>query len=275
MTGDIGVLAVHGVGTQDERFADAFWEKLVGEIRARGFDPSRVRWRPAFWADVLAAKQRDLWRRLRLDRLRWDPLRRFVVDVLGDATAYRVTGRGHRDVYKAIQEVIRRNLADLRKQLGELDKPLVVVAHSLGSHIISNYTWDAQHERRRLYADFDEWSAFERMETLTGIVTVGSPIPLFTLAYEDVKAITFPPLSLPEHLRGAARWLNLFDADDVLGYPLRGLSDSYAQAVGEDREINVGGPVNSWNPTSHGKYWGDGNFVRPVAGLITRILAAV
>ena len=112
------------------------------------------------------------------------------------------------------------------------------------------------------------------METLAGLVTFGSNIPLFTLCLDEIVAIQFPVPTLTGPLRAAARWLNFFDADDVLGYPLRPLSPTYHDAVSADLQIDVGSPLRSWNPLSHEEYWTDNDFTAPVATLIRELLAA-
>ena len=135
------------------------------------------------------------------------------------------------------------------------------MAHSLGSIIMSNYVWDIQ---KGLF-NTSGMSAFEKMETLAGIITFGSPLPMFTFAYDPVDAIEFPPAGLSAALKRKAKWLNFFDSDDVLAYPLKQVSPSYEQAVTEDLEINVGGILSSWNPLSHTKYWTDNDFTKPVS----------
>src|SRR5207245_7973408 len=121
----------------------------------------------------------------------------------------------------------------------------VLIAHSLGSVIMSNYIWDEQTGKGLGSIPF------ARMETLTSLVTFGSTIPLSTLALDDVLSITFPPPTLPGHLRGYAQWLNFFDADDALGYPLKPLSASYDHAVSADLEINVGNLYTAWTTIAH------------------------
>ena len=91
---------------------------------------------------------------------------------------------------------------------------------------------------------------------------------------DEIVAIRFPVPTLSGPLREAARWLNFFDADDVLGYPLRPLSPSYHDAVTADLQINVGSPLRSWNPLSHEEYWTDNDFTAPVATLIRELLDA-
>jgi hypothetical protein len=150
----------------------------------------------------------------------------------------------------------------------------VIVAHSLGSVIASNYVWDAQRDRPAARATYEGATAFERGATLAGLATCGSPIALFTLALGEVVSIEFPAPGLPPALRAAARWVNFFDADDALAYPLRPLSPSYAAAVSADRAINVGRVTTSWNPASHTAYLDDDSFIEPAAELIRDVVRA-
>ena len=172
------------------------------------------------------------------------------------------------DMYRQIHNRIHQSLARLRSNLGNQDKPLIVIAHSLGSVILSNYIWDEQTNQGL------GTNPFERMETLASIVTFGSNIPLFTLALDDIECITFPPPTLPAKLKTRAKWLNFFDGDDVLGYPLKPLSTSYRQTVTADLQINAGGLFTSWNPISHTEYWTDTDFTKPVAQLICDLVKA-
>jgi len=171
-------------------------------------------------------------------------------------------------MYRQIHTRIHRHLAKLRFTLGDQDKPLIIIAHSLGSAILSNYIWDEQKNNGL------GTNPFERMETLTSIVTFRSNIPLFTLALDNIECINFPPHTLPPNLETKAKWLNFFDGDDVLGYPLKPLSPSYMQTVTEDLQINAGGLFTSWNPISHTEYWTDNDFTKPVAQLIYDLVNA-
>jgi hypothetical protein len=112
------------------------------------------------------------------------------------------------------------------------------------------------------------------METLAGLLTLGSTIPFFTLACEPVQSIVFPPPELPENFRRRAKWLNLYDADDVLGWPLKPLSDSYHDAVAEDMEVDVCNILTAWNPANHQAYWTDDSVIKPAAYQLASILEA-
>ena len=268
MAAGLGVLIVHGMGAQPADFADAFVAEMQGRLLRLGVDPEAIAWRAGWWADIVNQREDKLWNTLSRDHtLRYDRTRRFVISHFGDALAYqRVPSQGM-DVYRAIHGRIREHLAALRDQMGG-DKPIVILAHSLGSAIVSNYIWDEQK------APTTGTTATQRMETVAGLVTFGSNIPLFTLCLDEVVAIRFPVPALDPSLRAAARWLNFFDADDVLGYPLRSLSASYHDAVSADLQINVGSALRSWNPLSHEEYWTDNDFTGLVASLIRELLAA-
>lgn len=276
----LGVLIVHGMGSERPDFAD----EVILELQGRIDDAAGICWRSAFWADLLSVKEDKLWKDISRDHdLDYVKIRKFVISAFGDAVAYqRVPGKGA-DIYTKIHERIHDHLVALRKELREglgdtaQDKPLVVMAHSLGGYIMSNYIWDRQHHPSLKFGTSD----FEVMKTLAGIVTFGCNISLFSLAYDPVVAIKFPPDELPDYfpvgtdpnkIKQAARWLNFYDPDDVLGYPLKPLSDSYNSTVSEDIDISAGGIFSSWNPLAHSEYWTDNDFTEPVAEMLTELL---
>ncbi len=152
------------------------------------------------------------------------------------------------------------------QQLAAKPKPMIVLAHSLGGHIMSNYIWDMQHSTNR------RTSAFERMDYLSEIITFGCNIPMFTFACNTVQPIELPPAALPDELKAPAKWVNYFDPDDVFGYPLKPINAEYNNVVSEDIAINVGNLLTSWNPASHGSYWTDNDFTHPVSEYLSRFL---
>jgi len=70
-------------------------------------------------------------------------------------------------------------------------------------------------------------NSFESMQNLAGIITFGCNIPLFTFAYNHVKPIEFPPSNLDSKLKQKAKWINYYDSDDILGYPLKPINAEY------------------------------------------------
>jgi hypothetical protein len=276
----LGVLIVHGMGSQRPDFADDMIDELERRINSAG----AICWEAAWWADILSPKEDALWASLsKNENLHYDHIRQFVISAFGDAIAYQRVPGERQDVYTEIHRRMHHHIARLRAALkagasdGAPDPPLVVMGHSLGSDILSNYIWDRQRGHGSGYGD----TPFEKMQTLAGILTFGCNIPLFTLPHDEIVSIQFPPAELPHNfpagtdpakLRAATQWLNFYDPDDVLGYPLKPLSASYARAVTKDLAINVGGILTSWNPLSHNQYWTDDSFTKPVAAMLAGLL---
>lgn len=268
MPATLGVLIIHRIGSQDDKFANP----MIEELKERISNHDGIRWQPIYWAPILSRKENNLLRQLFPEGKppHWFGLREFVMNYIGDATAYRYIPissskrKKMNDTYGKIHDRVHNAISRLRKRLGSADKPVIVMAHSLGSVIMSDYVWDRQ---KKQYGDPYGRTKFERMETLSGLITFGSPIPLFTLAYRPVKSIKFPAKTLPENLRKKAKWLNFYDSDDVFGWPLKHLSRSYQNAVTDDFPINVG-----LTPLCHHEYWTDDNFTEPVAEYISEIL---
>lgn len=268
MAPKVGVFVIHGIGVQESDYADEFVDEMKGRLKNLGVKTGDVKWESAYWANLLNDQEVELWNRVSQSHdLDWVTVRQFFINVFADAIAYQRRPHHPNDMYLEIHKRVHSHLVKLRSALGGVDRPLVIVAHSLGSVIMSNYIWDEQTDKG-LGAN-----PFERMETLSGLITFGSNIPLFTLALPKVESIEFPPAALPASLKLKAKWLNFFDGDDVLGYPLRGLSASYQKAVTADIQINVGSLFTSWNPVSHVEYWTDDDFTEPMADLIRDIVS--
>ncbi len=268
----LAVLVIHGIGSQagkdpaisgERTFSDRLYRKLRRRLGRRAM--GGVAWREVYWADVVERRQE---RDLIADRTRYRRIRTFLVKSIADAAAFQRREGVADNAYMLIHERVRQTMKDLERDV-EPGTPLVALAHSFGGHILSNYVWDMQ--RGKGQAE----TPFARMETLRRLVTFGCNIPLFTFAYEpeDVQPIDFPGGEPPSD---APWWSNYFDADDVLGFPLGPIGPAYTGMIErgelEDVRVNVGGPLTSWNPLSHDRYWTDRHFVRPVSGLFKNIL---
>lgn len=265
----VGVLLVHGMGAVSDDFAHDMVEELRERLAGRGLNRDEVAWQSVYWNPLLSPRENRLWIDLSAQNdLNWGRLRKFFLDAFGTVSAYRADRERPEGLYRKIHSAIHQGLQELRGKLGG-DKPLLVVAHSLGTTVISDYIWDRQQGRdQELYGG----SAFERMETLSGIVTLGSCIPLVAAACDPVTSFQFPPEALPAQLRKKAKWINLYDSDDVLGWPLKQLGPSYSQAVSEDMEVSVGNILTSWNPAHHAAYWSDENVIKPILYLLGSLL---
>ena len=266
MTQDISVAVIHGMGNQEPTFSYPMRDEINDELgKAKA---SRINWGEIYWADILAPRQIAYFNRARrsndLDLL---SLRKFFIEAFGDASAYRKTANRKDTAYEDIHERIDAEIKRLEDP-NQPRKPLIVMAHSLGGHIMSNYIYDMQKPGKRTISEFC------RMRTLAGFITFGCNIPLFTFAFDpiDVKPIKFPGSKLSPSNKALAKWLNFYDPDDVLGYPLKQVNDAYNRVVDRDIPINVGGILSAWNPMSHTKYWTDNDFTKPVVQFLSKFL---
>jgi len=277
MDKELAVVVIHGIGSQDPDYAESMIDELNSRVAGMGGDPNRLAWKAIYWADIVQPRQTEYLAKARRQAdLRYNSLRGFVVSNLGDATAYQRIGTGASgqsggaatSTYLAIHERIEESIRDLYlDKLNGANKPMVILAHSLGGHIMSNYIWDRQHA-----SDATGLSDFEQMETLAGIIMFGCNLPLFTFAYDPVVPIRFPGNQLPDDIKARAKWVNYYDPDDVLAYPLKAINSAYDAVVKADIEINVGNLLTSWNPLSHTGYWTDDDFTIPVAEFIKSLL---
>lgn len=150
--------------------------------------------------------------------------------------------------------------------LGEA-KPVIIIAQSLGCEQISNYIWDAMNGKRlfqRPGPGTPEKRNFRKLSTCRKFITTGCNIPIF-------RAGLNLPILFPRPNENFD-WQNYFDADDVLAYPIRNMSDSYNIDWISDNKVSVGGFLTGWNPACHRKYWTDKDVVKPIAAEIKSIL---
>ncbi len=265
----LAVALIHGIGDQpdsrDEDGLHSYARELVAALRRRlGAEAGEVAFQSQYWASVLA-----YLKRIEREPLGWRWLRRAVTLFLGDASGYRKVSAAYDTTYQQVHQHVRSGIMALRAKVGP-QTPLVILAHSLGGHIVSNFIWDQQKLNRTPSCSIDP---FLGLETLAGLVTFGCNIPLFTFAYEKVCPIRFPGHCLTPAIRQQARWLNVYAPADPLGYPLRPLQN-YAAVVHEDLALPVGPWYKRHTPLSHMEYWNDARFHDYLADYLRRLLAA-
>ncbi|MEM9840628.1 MAG: hypothetical protein AAF830_15930 [Pseudomonadota bacterium] len=270
----VAVAVIHGVGAQVRKdpmrtdqlsFSRGLHNKIRGELGGSVMQ-DQIAWREIFWSDILQERQDQYFSAIR-NIVRVGRLRRLVVSNFADALAFTRKGAAYDELNRRIVSVLH----DLKGDCPS-DTPLVILAHSFGGRIMSNYIYDLQQGIRT--AD----TAFERCETTARFVTFGCNLPLFTFSYpeEELEPIRYPGTSLPDEFRGEPWWANYYDRDDLLAYPIAPIGPKY-QALADrgelaETQINVGGLFSSWNTLSHNEYWTSPAFYQPVSGMLKRLL---
>jgi len=272
MTQKIAVAILHGAGTPKENFAEEMIKKISDGF-GKKLQKENLVFQSVFWSSIFETEQRKLWDRVQIgEGLDYNFLRRFVVELLADAVAYQPASVGDQN-YDKVHALLSQCLNSLQEKAGA-HAPLCVISHSLGSVIASNYFYDLQRKQKsigkftRRYMDD---TPLENGETLALFYSLGSPLALWTLRYNNFgDPIIVPPPSIQKYYPTIdGEWLNFYDKDDILAYPLKGLNHKYQNAVTKDVEVNVGGLLTSWNPFSHIKYDTDHSVIdRIVDGLV-------
>jgi hypothetical protein len=168
MAKKLGILIIHGMGNPEPTYAEGL---IRGLERRLGKRADAVDFEACFWSPILQAGQDATWERLAgCGEMAARRTRHWIVSTLGDPPAY-LSGffKEGQPAYGAIHQCVRSSLARLAASLGgaRTDKPLMVLAHSLGSVIVSNYIWDSNHDQA-VGRD-----PFEEMRTLTSLITYG------------------------------------------------------------------------------------------------------
>lgn len=278
MAQKIAVAIIHGIGRADPLFADRLTNALLRRCEECA---DHIVFRPVHWSPVLQDVEDELWRRVnRGGELDYRRARRLMVDFFADAIAYQITP-DDRYAYDRVHGVVAETLRDLARTAGP-QAPLCIIAHSLGTIIASNYIYDLQTERVRpilpdtVRAEMGD-TPLERGETFSLFYTMGSPLALWSMRYHEFgRPIRFPdPLAASYYPALRSEWINFYDDDDIVAYPLRTLNDAYNQVVTADMAINVGGPATSWTPLSHLEYWDDLSVIEPIAAGLRRAWQSV
>ena len=267
----LALLTLHGMGDTSPTYYVELHDLLKKALGNSTWN--RIAFRPIYYQNVLQGNQAEIFGRMR-DQIDWMKLRRFLLYGFSDAASleYRKDVAG--SPYFETQKIILQTLDSVFEEAGRNAVPVIVVAQSLGCQVISSYIWDAQQQQPSAgiwhappgdgVAAGSTQDQFRRMQTLQRLYTTGCNIPIFVAGHKNIQAIQRPNQDF--------KWHNLFDEDDVLGWPLRPLSPSY-EALVEDLPVNAGGGLlgaiaTSWNPFSHEQYWRDSEVIEHLARTI-------
>jgi len=281
---EAALITIHGMGCTERNYEQDFKREMRRRLGSRW---NRLHFGKVYYQGILQPNEDRVWKRVS-GKLNWDTLRKFLLFGFADAAGLEARKHEPDSIYTQSQVIIAKAMFAARTALGG-DKPLVIIAQSLGGQVVSNYLWDAQHHQANpgsvdigIWRDPQQFAQqitggnsltadelrFLAGGTLRYLYTTGCNIPIFVAAHAGPQII---PIDKP---RADFEWHNFYDKDDVLGWPLEDLSPAYGNLV-SDHRINagqgfIGWLLKSWNPASHGEYWGDDDVLD---GLQARLLA--
>lgn len=271
----LGVFLIRGAGKEGFKEQEKFVGKLNKLLIRSGMNTDQIHYEYANWYGPTQHNQEILYHRFQNSTSRMGAwaLRRFVLFLISDVVAY--TGEPHKKstMYHDTHALIHKAFLNMKDNL-EDNAPLIILASSLGTEIISNYIRD-----RQLHTSPDPFgeTPFERLETLTAIFMFGNNNAIYISAYkiDEVKPFQFPPEKLADKYLSIAYWGNFYDKSDPLGYPLKPINKYYHDMVTEDVQINAGNILISWNPASHLGYWKSKKIRKRVAVYISKVLQTI
>ncbi|WP_346837637.1 hypothetical protein [Microbulbifer sp. SAOS-129_SWC] len=261
---DLVILAAPGMGAVDESFAEPLFAALRDGL---GDDVSRLYCDTVLCQGHLQTNIERVFEGMQKRDMDFLRARKFMLYGMAESAAQMNDLQQRDGNYEKTQQAVYQTLQRAAEAAGDT-APVILLSHSVGCPILSNYLWDAQRPsiNHGLWRDggprgVHKGSArdlFLRLKTLSHWYTLGATNPLWTaaLARDQIQAVT-------ADTRGYNfRWKNFYHPDDLFGWPLKPLSPSYNQSVYRDYETR---PLADWNAShwgpqlvSHGGYWENG-----------------
>lgn len=249
----VHIVTIPGIGSKKKGYSEKFKEDILKFSKRTALD-GKIKIHEALPFNVtnIDDRQRLLFERLNKENKLGGmlSLRKFVLEAFGDGVTFERGAFKENSPYRKIHKYLKSFFENIYKEMDSNSK-LVIVASSLGAHILSTYVWDADND----IGIFQNEKANKEndLSNLSYLATIGANIPLFISGYkeEEIKPINV------EKRKNNFKWHNFYDKDDVLGWPLKQLSSEYSKVV-EDFQINTGLYVGS-----HIRYWSDNDFTKP------------
>lgn len=250
------ILTIPGIGSKKPGYSQPLYDDLIAHWYGTPlYDQFKIVETLPFYQTKLDENQEQIFDRLDKNHPLGGPLslRKFVLEAFGDGVTYEHQRELPDSTYMQVHRHIQGKIAEANALIHQHPgAKLVVVAASLGSHIFSNYLYDAQ-KNLGIFKDKPATDE-EKLEHLAHLATLGCNIPLFVSGLPKERIIAFRK---PKN--NTFEWFNYYDSDDVLGWPLKELSPSFEQLV-TDVHVNTGMYVGS-----HVRYWDDNEFTKPFA----------
>lgn len=256
------ILAIPGIGTHQAGFAKDFRNDIKrfakGSILENNYNIIEA---IPFAQTGVDLNQEAIFSRLNTDNKLGGilSLRKFVIEAFGDGVTFERNASSSNSVYRKVHNNIKEKIKEVNnlKDLNP-DAKIVIVAASMGVHLLSTYIWDADNSK----GIFENQIATEKenLKNLDYLFSIGCNIPLFVSGMAESEIKPFAKRN------NNFKWDNYYDRDDVLGWPLADINNEYNELV-NDIEINTGQYIGS-----HVRYWKDNDFTKPfVKSLISLI----
>ena len=236
------LIYIHGVGGQSKTKFDKDVDKLKDRILDEDESlKNEVIFQGVYYHDLLQSRQEDYFDKIekKVDK---DSIREQILYKVGDAFAHENKSHLQDSKYQQIQHKVYEGIKEAYKTAGDENAEVVILAHSLGAQIISSYIWDAQKKNagdnvsggvfKFQYNNIDGIENDQQtLRKLKSFITIGCNIPIFVSSQDSVQSIYSNNEQLlsenKNNLGYDFNWVNMYEADDILGWPLQTLGDYY------------------------------------------------
>ncbi len=253
MKNKVGILILHGIGLQKKDYSIKLQQGVEEKLNGSA---TQVVFREVLYADLFDDYARKRSQYLIDCSFKWQfilrSLRRLLIYVFGDALSYK-----DKDGYIEVHKYLSDEIAALKQQL-DPDSPIIVVTHSLGAMLISDYVYDEQKGINQ--------TGFKKTEIgscLRAFISFGCNIPAFEMGHKKTISITKPGSQFV--------WQNFFSPFDALGYRIAEYYEEEYQHFNKppefisDYRIFPGGLLTFWNIFSHLGYWSNNKIHAAIA----------
>jgi hypothetical protein len=247
------ILTIPGIGTKETGYSSGLEDSILKYTKGTPLENNfRLLESKPFGVTEVDENQRALFERLdaanKLGGML--SLRRFVMEAFGDGVTFERGAMYQNSPYRKIHHYLKEKFEEVNELANEFDRcKIIIVAASLGVHLLSTYIWDA--DMSKGIFEGQPANPKNNLKNLAYLASIGCNIPLFVSGMPEQKIVAF------ERRNPQFTWDNYYDQDDVLGWPLKQLSNSYNNLV-TDYEINSGAYIGA-----HVKYWEEKKFTKP------------
>jgi len=146
MSKKLGILVIRGSGESGFKKQEKFLEKIYRKLDKKGFPSDQIHHEMVDWYGPLQVQQESALDRIYAAniKLRSRATRRLIVTNIGDLITYGGKPNTQSNGYEDTHKLVHQSMLALKNELEE-NAPLIILAASMGTEIISNYIWDRQH----------------------------------------------------------------------------------------------------------------------------------
>lgn len=237
----IAIITLHGQGT----YKETAHEKMIGNILDRlDVNKSQIEvFSVMYYSQIQKNQDAFMLRMGKISSFMLSRMREKLISSFGDpATIYYNKPAYQETMLKVKEQFIKAN-----NFIGS-DGHIIILAHSLGGPIISNFLWDAE-------------KAGVKYSRIKLLVTTGCPIPFFVsgIKIDNIMTIKKPSFNF--------KWFNFWNKKDILSFPLRRVNMAYKMLV-TDFRVKKGMYI-----LAHGSYDSDiKGVIKPIVYEIDNII---